>query len=507
MPSSDAPRIFTGIGSTYEKAGALLSFGQDPRWRARLVSSLGAAPDDVILDVATGTGLVARALRERYGCRVVGLDRSADMLLAAAGRNGHMPLVRGRAERLPFPDESFDHLTFTYLLRYVDDPAAVMRELARVVRPGGRIAALDFGVPPNPWLRALWRLYTRTGLPLIGRAISERWASVGAFLSGSIERFNAAHTQDDLDRYWRDAGFIDVRSSRMSFGAGVVMSGVKDGATEGPRAAEGSPPDGGWGYRRVERVSVAPARTQPSVMPAAGGAAFYALQPGGLRDYWTLLHPPYTLWHLSYILLGAALAPMPDPRVVAGALLAFFLAVGVAAHSFDELRGRPLGTHIPSAILVTLGSIGLLAAVALGLIAASTLGPWFLALVAVGAVLVVLYAFEVPLVHSDLGFALAWGGFPVIATAAAVGAPAVATVAAAFGASLLSLAQRTLSTPVRRIRRKAVEVRGEVRYADGSTDPLDASRLIAAPEAALRLLWLAMVAISIGSLLARWSSL
>ena len=242
-------------------------------------------------------------------------------------------------------------------------------------------------------------------------------------------------------------------------------------------------------------------------MPAAGGAAFYALQPGGLRDYWTLLHPPYTLWHLSYILLGAALAPMPDPRVVAGALLAFFLAVGVAAHSFDELRGRPLGTHIPSAILVTLGSIGLLAGVALGLIAASTLGPWFLALVAVGAALVVLYAFEVPLVHSDLGFALAWGGFPVIATAAAAGAPALATVAAAFGASLLSLAQRRLSTPVRRIRRKAVEVRGEVRYVDGSTDPLDASRLIAAPEAALRLLWLAMVAISIGSLLARWSSL
>ena len=100
MPSSDAPRIFSGIGSTYEKAGALLSFGQDPRWRARLVSSLAAAPDDVVLDVATGTGLVARALRERYHCRVVGLDRSADMLSAAADRNGHMPLVRGRAERL-----------------------------------------------------------------------------------------------------------------------------------------------------------------------------------------------------------------------------------------------------------------------------------------------------------------------------------------------------------------------------------------------------------------------
>ena len=244
---------------------------------------------------------------------------------------------------------------------------------------------------------------------------------------------------------------------------------------------------------------------KPSVAPASARAAFYALRPGGLRDYWTLLHPPYTLWHLSYVFLGAALAPMPDPRVVTGALLAFFLAVGIAAHSFDELRGRPLGTRIPSVVLIALGSIGLLGAVALGLIATSMLGPWFLGLVAVGAVLVVLYAFEVPLVHSDYGFALAWGGFPVIATAAAAGAPAIPTVAAAIGASLLSLAQRRLSTPVRRVRRKAVEVRGEVRYADGSTDTLDAARLIAAPEAALRLLWLAMVAISIGTLLARWS--
>src|SRR5438309_10902049 len=224
MPAADAPRIFSGIGETYERVGALLSFGQDPRWRTALVSSVDASAEDRVLDVATGTGLVARELARRYGCAVVGLDQSATMLAAAAARNGHMPLVRGRAERLPFPDESFDHLTFTYLLRYVDDPAAVMRELARVVRPGGRIAGLDFGVPPNPWLRALWRVYTRTGLPLIGRAISERWASVGAFLSGSIERFNAAHTQDDLDRYWRDAGFVDIQVTHMSFGAGVVVT-------------------------------------------------------------------------------------------------------------------------------------------------------------------------------------------------------------------------------------------------------------------------------------------
>jgi len=489
MPSSppdDARRIFSGIGATYEKAGALLSFGQDARWRARLVESVQAAADDVVLDVATGTGLVARALSVRYRCDVVGLDRSADMLGAASARDGHIPLVRARAESLPFPDESFDHVTFTYLLRYVDDPAAVMRELARVVRPGGRIVALDFSVPRNPLLRAMWRGYTTVGLPLIGRAISQQWASVGAFLRGSIERFNAAHSQHALERYWREAGLINVHFTRMSFGAGVVMTGVKDGATE-------------------QRVSVAPSGKRPSVAPVPRGAAFYALRPGGIRDYWTLLHPPYTLWHLSYVLLGAALAPMPDPRVVAGALLAFFLAVGVASHSFDELQGRPLGTQIPSGVLVALGTLALGGAVALGAVAAAQIGLWFLVLVALGAALVISYGLEIPIVHSDVGFALAWGGFPVVAGAAANGAPLVATIAAAVGASLVSLAQRRLSTPVRRIRRKAADVRGSVRYRDGTVEPIDAARLIRAPESALRLLWLALAAISIGTLLARWA--
>ena len=478
-PPDDARRIFSGIGATYEKAGALLSFGQDARWRAKLISLVRASPQDVVLDVATGTGLVARALREEYGCQVVGLDQSADMLSAAAARDGHIPLVRARAESLPFADDSFDHVTFTYLLRYVDDPAYVIRELARVIRPGGRIVALDFGVPANVTIRGLWRGYTSIGLPIIGRTISEQWAGVGAFLRGSIERFGREH-QGDLERYWREAGLNDVETARMSFGAGVVMSGVKDGATE--------------------KVSVAPSGKRPSVAPA-----FYAPEGGGWRDYWTLLHPPYTLWHLSYVLLGAALAPHPDPRIVAGALLAFFLAVGVASHSFDELQGRPLGTQIPSGVLVTLGSVGLVGAVALGIVAASQLGLWFLVLVGVGAALVILYGLEIPIVHSDLGFALAWGGFPVIASALANGAPLLATVAAAAGASLLSLAQRRLSTQVRRVRRKAIEVSGSLRYRDGTTERLDRRALIAAPEAGLRLLWLAMVALSIGALLARWS--
>jgi hypothetical protein len=134
------------------------------------------------------------------------------------------------------------------------------------------------------------------------------------------------------------------------------------------------------------------------------------------------------------------------------------------------------------------------------------LGPWFLLLVAVGAVLVVSYGLEMPIVHSDVGFAIAWGGFPVVASAVANGAPLVATAAAAIGGSLLSLAQRRLSTPVRRVRRKAEEVSGSVRYRDGTVEQIDAARLISAPESALRLIWLAIAAISIGTLLARWTS-
>ena len=306
-PSADAPRIFTGIARSYDRAGAVFSFGQDPRWRHALVAAVAADPDDVVLDVATGTGLVAVQLAQRYGCRVVGLDRSADMLTEASRRNGLISgLVNARAERLPFPDATFDHVTFTYLLRYVDDPAATVGELARVLKPGGRLAALEFGVPSSLWAFALWRLYTRLVMPLAGSLISRRWHEVNAFLGPSIERFYRAHPQREVERYWRDAGLADVRSRRMSLGGGIVMSATK--------------------------------RAAPAASDVRLGSAFYALRPGGWRDYWTLLHPPYTAWHLSYVLLGAALAPAPDPRIVIGAVLAFGLAVGVAAHSFDELQ-------------------------------------------------------------------------------------------------------------------------------------------------------------------------
>ena len=233
-------------------------------------------------------------------------------------------------------------------------------------------------------------------------------------------------------------------------------------------------------------------------------SAFYALSPGGWHDYWTMLHPPYTAWHLSYVLLGAALAPAPDPRIVLGGLLAFGLAVGVGAHALDELHGRPLGTQIPSPVLAALGVLGIGVAAGLGIVASATISPTFLLFVALGVLLAGAYGFEIKPVHSDLGFALAWGAFPVIATAYAVGASPLAMLLAAVGAALLSLAQRRLSTLVRAVRRRAVEVTGQIIYRDGSTTRIDAASLIAVPESALRLLWPAAVLLAGGVLCARW---
>jgi len=475
-PSVDAPRVFTGIGHTYDRVATVLSFGQDPRWRRALVAAVDAKPGQLVLDVATGTGLVARTLRERYACRVIGLDQSADMLAAARDRKGLFAgIVRARAEQLPFGDASFDHVTFTYLLRYVDDPAATLRELARVLRPGGHLATLEFGVPRGP-AYPLWWLYTRVGLPLAGWAVSTRWRTVGAFLGPNIEAFYRRHPQERIEAYWRDAGLAELRVRRMSLGGGTVMSATRTSVMLGSSGTERSPL----------------------------GAAFYALRPGGWRDYWTLLHPPYTLWLLSNALLGAAVAPTPDLRIIAGGLLAFALAVGVAAHSFDELRGRPLSTRIPSRVLAVLGTIALAGAIALGIAAFPLVGAGLLAFVVVGALLVIGYAFEAPLIHSDLGFALAWGAFPALTLAYATGAGALPAAAVAAGAAFLSLAQRRLSTRARGIRRKAASVTGEIRFRDGSRETIDARSLIAAPEAGLRLLWPAIALLALGVLLSRW---
>jgi demethylmenaquinone methyltransferase/2-methoxy-6-polyprenyl-1,4-benzoquinol methylase len=231
---AEALELFSGLPARYDELSAALSFWQDPRWRRALVDELAPRSGQRILDVATGTGMVAAELRRRADCTVVGIDQSAQMLERARRRfasepAGRVELVEAQAERLPFADASFDALSFTYLLRYVDDPAATLAELARVVRPGGRVASLEFGVPPLGPARAAWRLYTAVGLPALGRLASRDWARVGRFLGPSIRGFYAAHPLERLAGYWRQAGLEDVRVRRMSLGGGVVMSGTRRG--------------------------------------------------------------------------------------------------------------------------------------------------------------------------------------------------------------------------------------------------------------------------------------
>ncbi len=198
-----------------------------------MVGALDLTPGARVLDVAAGTGLVTAALRERYDCEVVALDQSPEMLAQATARFAGDAMVQtmlGEAERLPFADGEFDALTFTYLLRYVDDPAATLRELFRVVRPGGHVASLEFGVPSARVWRAGWRTVTRTVLPVGGRMISRDWGEVGRFLGPNIEEFARTWPPERLAHAWIDAGMARVVVRPMSFGAGVVMSGVRSAA-------------------------------------------------------------------------------------------------------------------------------------------------------------------------------------------------------------------------------------------------------------------------------------
>jgi demethylmenaquinone methyltransferase / 2-methoxy-6-polyprenyl-1,4-benzoquinol methylase len=233
--ASTARELFAPLGPTYDRYATLLSFGQDPRWRRFLVSRVKVGPDARVLDVATGTAAVAIELVRRCGCTVVGLDRSPEMLaegrtrVQRAGLADRIELVEGRAENLPFEDASFDALTFTYLLRYVDDPDATLRELARVLRPGATIASLEFGVPPRLPPRAAWELYVRVGLPLAGRAVSPGWHEVGRFLGPSIRSFYERLPLDRLLGLWADAGIEDVRARRLSLGGGIVIWGRRAG--------------------------------------------------------------------------------------------------------------------------------------------------------------------------------------------------------------------------------------------------------------------------------------
>ena len=222
--------LFAPLGPSYDRWSRLLSLGQDPRWRRFLVSRVECGPEGSVLDVATGTAAVAIELARQKGCRVVGIDQSPEMLagaqarVEAAGLSDRIRLVEGGAEQLPFPEGAFDALTFTYLIRYVEDPGATLRELARVVRPGGIVAALEFGLPRGVW-RPLWELYVRVGLPVSGAVISPGWHEVGSFLGPSIRDLHARLPITEQIELWRGAGIEDVRVRRLSLGGGYVTWG------------------------------------------------------------------------------------------------------------------------------------------------------------------------------------------------------------------------------------------------------------------------------------------
>lgn len=224
MPSVNARELFAPIGPSYDRVGAALSLGQDPLWRRFLVSRLPRGGR--VLDVATGTGLVAAELIRR-GFEVTGVDQSAEMLDVARRRfGGRVELVEASADSLPFASDTFDHLTFTYLLRYVDDPGATLAELARVVQAGGTVASLEFGVPGG-LARPLWELYVGGVLPLAGRVLGQGWREVGDFLGGSIRSYWAEYPIERQLELWRAAGFQGLEVQRLSLGGGVVIWGTR----------------------------------------------------------------------------------------------------------------------------------------------------------------------------------------------------------------------------------------------------------------------------------------
>lgn len=249
--NSFAKELFTPLPARYDALAEVLSFGQNGRWRRAMVDRVLPAADNeqaddaggrpragntVILDVASGTAGVAISLARRSRARIVGVDLTEQMLrrgkrnVADAGQADRIRLVAGRGEQLPFPDASFDALTFTYLLRYVEDPQATLTELARVVKPGGRIASLEFCTPPSPAWHAAWWLYTRTLLPAGGLVTGGRyWLDVGRFLGPNISAHYRKYPVDWTIDAWRRAGITDVGTRLMSLGGGLIMWGTKSG--------------------------------------------------------------------------------------------------------------------------------------------------------------------------------------------------------------------------------------------------------------------------------------
>ena len=228
-----ARRLFDGIAGRYDIPAQVLSLFQYGRWRSFLTSRLAPSPGDVVMDLCTGTGGVGIQLARIYRSRVVGIDLSEEMVRRArraalsSELDGVMAFTLGRAESLSFSDASFDDACFTFLLRYVKDPPQVLAEIARVLKPGGCLASLEFGLPENRLVRGLWYLYTRGLLPLATAPISGSWRRVGSFLGPSISRFYREYTIDDLRKFWINAGIVDVDVKRLSLGGAVVIWGTK----------------------------------------------------------------------------------------------------------------------------------------------------------------------------------------------------------------------------------------------------------------------------------------
>jgi demethylmenaquinone methyltransferase/2-methoxy-6-polyprenyl-1,4-benzoquinol methylase len=267
-----ARTVFADLPARYDRLAYLLSFGQDRRWRRAVVDQVVAARPRRVLDVATGPAGIALAVAARTGAQLVGVDLNEPMLRAGAAnirRAGHadrMGLAVAHADRLPFADGTFDAVMFSYLLRYVPDPAATVAELARCLRPGGTLASLDFHLPPNPGWRAGWHLYTRAALPVLGAVTGgPAWLRVGRFLGPSIATHYRQHPLAEHLAAWRAAGLQDVRARQMSLGGGLVMSGTKrppgtDPPDAGPPGTD--PPDAG-----------PPGAGPPDAGPSAGGPA------------------------------------------------------------------------------------------------------------------------------------------------------------------------------------------------------------------------------------------
>jgi len=224
--TAHARALFKGIAPAYGTPAEILSFAQYGRWRRALVRSLGLSTRDLVLDVATGTGLIARDIIKQYGCHVVGADQSLDMMGRAEGLPDR---VGADANALPFHDSRFDGLIFSYLFRYVADPAATLHELVRVLRPGGVIASVEFGVPPSPLPRIGWSVHALGVFPFATRAFGSEWAHVGSFLPHSIVEWAHEWPLERQVAMWEAAGIREIKTRRMTFGTGVLIKGRKRG--------------------------------------------------------------------------------------------------------------------------------------------------------------------------------------------------------------------------------------------------------------------------------------